>query len=74
MHTFLLYKLQKICTGSLVELLIRVFVCVCVLGDGKGWFLSLAVVTLKALGHEQLPEVLRGELLNVLAVVVDLSL
>lgn len=46
----------------------------CVFGDWKGWFLSLAVVTLKTLGHEQLPEVLRGELLNVLAVVVDLSL
>lgn len=36
--------------------------------------LSLAVVSLQCLRHEQLPEVLRGELLDVLTVVVDLSL
>lgn len=35
-------------------------------------FVSPLVVALECLGHEQLPEVLRGELLHVLAVVVNL--
>lgn len=35
-------------------------------------FISALVVALESFGHEQLPEVLRGEFLHVLAVVVNL--
>lgn len=35
-------------------------------------FISVLVVALESFGHEQLPEVLRGEFLHVLAVVVNL--